>query len=145
LSAMLRSMWSVISSIPDDVELVWQTDGRPMSGDIGRGTAKASVSLAGLVKRVLVKEGIPGHVQPAGGTNDATAPLLAEAGLLWTANGVAGIAVGGYARKVCTIGVLSVPSSQSCGCRSMTESECGTVTLSLARPDLCFPRLSICL
>jgi Fe-S-cluster-containing hydrogenase component 2 len=101
LRAFLRSIWTVLlSDLPDHVELVWQTDGRPMSGDIGRGTARASVKLAGLVRDALRKECIRGHVQPAGGTNDASALLLDQAGLLHTPNGVAGIAVGGYARKV---------------------------------------------
>lgn len=85
-----------------DVQLIWQADGRPMSGDIGRGTAHAAVRLGRRIRRLLAKAGVPGEVQLAGGTNDATVPLLRREGMLRGMGGesVAGIAVGGYARKV---------------------------------------------
>ena len=50
----------------------WQLDGRPMSGDVGAGTAHAAV---GLLRRVAGRLP-PGPVQLAGGTNDRTLPLV---------------------------------------------------------------------
>lgn len=100
LSKFLRQTSSVLSNLPQTTELIWQTDGRPMSGDIGRGTAKASVKLGARVRDMLLHEGIRGHVQLAGGTNDATGPLLAEADLRVQPRLIGGVAFGGYARKV---------------------------------------------
>ncbi len=80
--------------------LVWQTDGRPMSGDIGAGTTHASVRLA----RKVLASGLPGYIQPAGGTNQHTASKLRSLGLLAThtrgsaSRCVAGVAYGSYAR-----------------------------------------------
>lgn len=99
LREYLRTVSGVLASLPEDVEVIWQADGRPMSGDIGRGAARASVILGGRVQRILEEDGIRGYVQLAGGTNDASARLMAEAGLL-RAPRVGGIAVGGYARKI---------------------------------------------
>lgn len=114
----LREMWKALSE-PDTrrwdpsaplgkrLHLIWQTDGRAMSGDIGRGTAHAAVAHAKRTLRILSAAGIPGHVQLAGGTNKATVPLLESTGLLRTRSTnasddtVSGIAVGGHARKVC--------------------------------------------
>ena len=78
---------------------LWQLDGRPMSGDMGRGTAHAAVALALAVRRT----GLPGPLQVAGGTNAYTQPLLRRHGL--GGNGtappaVAGIAFGGAARQL---------------------------------------------
>jgi Fe-S-cluster-containing hydrogenase component 2 len=101
VAAALQRMWGVVSPLPANVQLIWQTDGRPMSGDIGRGTAKASITLGSRVRNALRECGISGHVQLAGGTNNATAPLLAEAGLLHKSGEIAGVAIGGYARIVC--------------------------------------------
>ncbi len=42
--------------------LVWQTDGRPMSGDIGKGTTHAAIRIA---QKVLAAD-LPGYVQLAG-------------------------------------------------------------------------------
>lgn len=61
--------------------LIWQTDGRPMSGDIGPGTTHAAIALA---QRVLAL-GLPGFVQLAGGTNGYTVPKLDALGLLGAA------------------------------------------------------------
>lgn len=100
LERYLVMMARVLEDLPEYIELIWQTDGRPMSGDIGRGTAKASVVLGGRVCRVLEKLNLRGHVQLAGGTNDASAPFLAKANLLHVPGGVSGVAIGGHARKV---------------------------------------------
>ena len=72
---------------------LWQLDGRPMSGDVGAGTARAAV---GLLRRVAGRLP-PGPVQLAGGTNDRTLPLVET--LERSARGmVAGVAFGSVAR-----------------------------------------------
>ena len=81
--------------------LLWQTDGRPMSGDIGKGTIHASIQFA---QKVLRSE-IPGYVQLAGGTNNHTIKKLKQLHLFKGDRPhnhspyVAGIAFGSYARK----------------------------------------------
>ncbi len=92
--------------------VMWQTDGRPMSGDIGKGTTHAAIRLA---QKVLASD-VPGYVQLAGGTNQYTVPKLRALGLL---NGppnrgvenrrfVSGIAYGSYARHLLTDRLMSV-------------------------------------
>ena len=71
---------------------LWQLDGRPMSGDVGAGTAHAAVKLAAAVLACAP----PGPVQLAGGTNAHTlsqlqAPLRRH---------IAGVAFGGVARRL---------------------------------------------
>ena len=86
---------------PLDCALLWQTDGRPMSGDIGKGTIDASIQFA---QKVLQSD-ISGYVQLAGGTNNHTISKLKRLHLskgdrLQNNNPyVAGIAFGSYARK----------------------------------------------
>ncbi|HAX76531.1 MAG TPA: 4Fe-4S ferredoxin, partial [Cyanobacteria bacterium UBA11372] len=58
--------------------LVWQTDGRPMSGDIGAGTTHAAIKLG----QKVLSAGLPGYVQLAGGTNSHTVIKLKAVGLL---------------------------------------------------------------
>jgi Fe-S-cluster-containing hydrogenase component 2 len=76
--------------------LLWQTDGRPMSGDIGAGTTHAAIKLGA---KVLAAK-LPGYVQLAGGTNHYTVPKLRERQLLppTTTQHVHGVAYGSYAR-----------------------------------------------
>ncbi len=83
--------------------LIWQTDGRPMSGDIGKGTTHAAVRLA---QKVIASE-VSGHVQLAGGTNEYTVLKLCELGLLQCSSEgsmrprtVSGIAYGSCARRL---------------------------------------------
>jgi len=71
-------LWELIEPLP--CPLIWQTDGRPMSGDIGAGTTRAAIKLG---QKVLAA-GLPGYVQLAGGTNDRTVGKLRAAGLLPT-------------------------------------------------------------
>ncbi len=86
--------------------VIWQTDGRPMSGDIGKGTTHAAIRLA---QKVLAS-GSPDYVQLAGGTNQHTVPKLQTLGLLnhaqkkvlKTSRMVSGIAYGSYARHLLT-------------------------------------------
>lgn len=72
----LRSLYEIISPLVGVV--VWQTDGRPMSGDIGDGTTHAAIKLG---QKVLAA-GLPGYVQLAGGTNRYTVEKLKALGLL---------------------------------------------------------------
>lgn len=90
---------------------IWQTDGRSMSGDIGRGTAHSAVDFATRVLRdwpELQSQSGTGQsqrdfIQLAGGTNDYSATVAADTGLADMA-GFGGYSFGGYARK--QIGVL---------------------------------------
>jgi hypothetical protein len=76
---LIDYLWALHELIaPLPCPLVWQTDGRPMSGDIGTGTTRAAVKLS---QKVLAA-GLPGYVQLAGGTNDRTVAKLKAAGLL---------------------------------------------------------------
>lgn len=110
----LQAIYELIS--PLRTTLIWQTDGRPMSGDIGDGTTLAAVKLG---QRVLAAK-LPGYVQLAGGTNSYTVAKLKAMGLLKKAGSrgageqekffpsapqplspsasVAGVAYGSYAR-----------------------------------------------
>jgi Fe-S-cluster-containing hydrogenase component 2 len=76
LADYLWWLWELISPLP--CPLIWQTDGRPMSGDIGAGTTRAAIKLG---QKVLAAR-LPGYVQLAGGTNDRTVGKLRAAGLL---------------------------------------------------------------
>ena len=72
---------------------LWLLDGRPMSGDVGAGTARSAV---GLLQR-LASRLPPGPLQLAGGTNDRTLNLVA--GLAPSERAVvAGVAFGSVAR-----------------------------------------------
>jgi Fe-S-cluster-containing hydrogenase component 2 len=77
--------------------LIWQTDGRPMSGDIGDGATRSCIKLG---QKVLALE-LPGFVQLAGGTNDHTVEKLTQLGLFPSQEKrhLAGIAYGSYARS----------------------------------------------
>jgi Fe-S-cluster-containing hydrogenase component 2 len=72
----LRTLYEVMNPLP--CVLVWQTDGRPMSGDIGDGTTLAAIKLG---QKVLAAK-LPGYVQLAGGTNGYTVAKLRTMGLL---------------------------------------------------------------
>ena len=73
---------------------IWQLDGRPMSGDVGAGTARAAVNLAVAV----AASAPPGPLQLAGGTNAHTLEVLGRVGA--RARVVAGVAFGGVARSL---------------------------------------------
>ncbi len=77
---------------PKPRSLIWQTDGRPMSGDIGDGTTRAALQLG----QKVIDFHLPlGFVQLAGGTNASTVTKLRQANIP-----VAGVAYGSYARKI---------------------------------------------
>jgi Fe-S-cluster-containing hydrogenase component 2 len=97
----LRTLYQIISPLP--CPLIWQTDGRPMSGDIGTGTTRAAVKLG---QKVLAAQ-LPGYVQLAGGTNAHTVSKLRADGLMKEGGKnlsvppvayIAGVAYGSYAR-----------------------------------------------
>ena len=97
----LRTLYQIISPLP--CPLIWQTDGRPMSGDIGTGTTRAAVKLG---QKVLAAQ-LPGYVQLAGGTNAHTVSKLRADGLIKDGGKnlsvppvpyIAGVAYGSYAR-----------------------------------------------
>jgi Fe-S-cluster-containing hydrogenase component 2 len=101
LTAYLRSLYDIIAATYDDkplpFTLLWQTDGRPMSGDIGAGTTHAAIKLG---EKVLAAQ-LPGYVQIAGGTNHYTVPKLRERSLLASPTStqyIHGVAYGSYAR-----------------------------------------------
>jgi Fe-S-cluster-containing hydrogenase component 2 len=97
----LRSLYELIKPLP--CPLIWQTDGRSMSGDIGKGTTHAAIAFA---NKVLPTD-LPGYIQLAGGTNDHTVEKLRRLGLtqsqsnqLAQIRSVSGIAYGSYARAI---------------------------------------------
>ena len=102
----LCSLYKLISPLP--CPLIWQTDGRSMSGDIGKGTTHAAIAFA---EKVL-QANLPGYVQLAGGTNNYTVSKLQTALMLKQTNlgdlpnsrltnsSVSGIAYGSYARSL---------------------------------------------
>ena len=95
----LRSLYELISPLP--CPLIWQTDGRSMSGDLGRGTTHAAIAFA----RKVLQSNLPGYIQLAGGTNNYTTDKLNQANMLRQSNSlsnarsISGLAYGSYARK----------------------------------------------
>ncbi|NEP01437.1 MAG: 4Fe-4S ferredoxin [Symploca sp. SIO2E9] len=76
---LIDYLWAIYKLItPLPCPLVWQMDGRPMSGDIGKGATNAAVKLA----QKVLKARLPGYIQLAGGTNNYTVNKLISAGLL---------------------------------------------------------------
>ncbi len=97
---LIDYLWALHDLItPLPCSLVWQTDGRPMSGDIGDGATLAAVRLG----QKVMSAGLPGYIQLAGGTNRYTVSKLKSLGLLKQPNAsayIAGIAYGSYARTL---------------------------------------------
>lgn len=100
---LLDYLWALndlISPLP--CALIWQTDGRPMSGDIGDGATRACVKLG----QKVLSAGLPGYIQLAGGTNRHTVPKLEILGLLQNRSStsvsrcISGVAYGSYARSL---------------------------------------------
>lgn len=101
----LQAIYQIMAPLP--CALLWQTDGRPMSGDIGIGTTHAAIKLG---QKVLAA-GLPGFVQLAGGTNHYTVTKLRDLGLITSSpdksalptsqsSRIAGVAYGSYARSL---------------------------------------------
>lgn len=112
LESYLRDLYEIMS--PLQIPLIWQTDGRPMSGDLGKGATHAAIRLA----QKVLKMDLPGYIQLAGGTNPYTVDKLIEFNLVgpdilmacaatqgdcgWCLpkGYIAGIAYGSYARQL---------------------------------------------
>ncbi|CAA3020777.1 Hypothetical predicted protein [Olea europaea subsp. europaea] len=97
---------------------LWQLDGRPMSGDIGRGATREAISFASYL--ATARDRPKGFLQLAGGTNAHTVEGLKKRRLFQTKTMfdesydgsehlhsvssshalISGVAFGGYARKV---------------------------------------------
>ncbi|HEY9847463.1 MAG TPA: LdpA C-terminal domain-containing domain, partial [Candidatus Caenarcaniphilales bacterium] len=107
---LIDYLWDLYDLLsPLSCPLIWQTDGRPMSGDIGDGTTRATLKLG----QKVLQAGLPGYVQLAGGTNGHTVTKLRKIGLLRhpatsdtfsyeppLPSFVAGIAYGSFARAL---------------------------------------------
>jgi Fe-S-cluster-containing hydrogenase component 2 len=90
-AALVAELWDRFRQVRDaGLRPLWQLDGRPMSGDVGAGTATAAVRLL----RQVAPQAPPGPLQLAGGTNDHTLALVERAGVA----AVAGVAFGSVAR-----------------------------------------------
>jgi Fe-S-cluster-containing hydrogenase component 2 len=91
---LIDYLWAIQDLMADFPGIrIWQTDGRPMSGDIGGGATRACLNLG---EKVLAAA-LPGYVQLAGGTNASTWDKARTRGLFQ--KGLAGIAYGSYARS----------------------------------------------
>jgi Fe-S-cluster-containing hydrogenase component 2 len=92
-AALARDLWQRFRLLrAAGLRPLWQLDGRPMSGDVGAGTARAAVRLLDAVGPLAP----PGPLQLAGGTNGHTLPQVAARPP--TAPPVAGVAFGSVAR-----------------------------------------------
>lgn len=125
-TTLMNSMFSVMQSNLDCYNL-WQLDGRPMSGDIGRGATKEAIAFA--VHLATAKDRPLGFFQLAGGTNAHTADRLKKQGLFRTSvtkapggdiankmftgsnSFIGGVAYGGYARKIVGRTLISMQSN----------------------------------
>ncbi len=88
----LQQINQIIQPLP--IPLIWQTDGRPMSGDIGKGTTHLTIKYA----QQMIEQGFEGYFQLAGGTNEHTAQKIKLSPKL--KGKIAGIAYGSKARKL---------------------------------------------
>ncbi|GAB2220042.1 hypothetical protein Drorol1_Dr00007684 [Drosera rotundifolia] len=77
-TALMSSMFSIMKPDLHGCNL-WQLDGRPMSGDIGRGATREAVAFA--VRLARATDRPPGFLQLAGGTNAHTVDYLKKEGL----------------------------------------------------------------
>jgi len=88
---LLKALWERYKILNElNISLIWQLDGRPMSGDLSPITSKDSVKLFEKIGSDLP----PGLIQLAGGTNEKTHEFLKSNNL------PDGIAFGSAARKI---------------------------------------------
>ncbi|MBE9198281.1 MULTISPECIES: LdpA C-terminal domain-containing domain [unclassified Nodularia (in: cyanobacteria)] len=132
----LKAITELITPLPG--ALIWQTDGRPMSGDIGDGTTLATVKLG---QKVLTAK-LPGYVQLAGGTNSYTIVKLKAMGLLKSAEyhpqpHVSGIAYGSYAR------VLLSPILDQLENQEVSQTSVKAKVRLEAEPELLWPAVKL--
>ena len=125
VESLSRELWQRYQALRAHYQRpLWQLDGRPMSGDLGIGTARAAV---GLWER-LHPFAPPGPLQLAGGTNMATIGLLP--GLGDGVMGPAGVAFGGMARKLVQ---PFLQAAQDKGCRLRDWPDGWSQSLKAAR------------
>ena len=130
----LRSIHATITATyapqPLPFTLLWQTDGRPMSGDIGAGTTHAAIKLA---EKVLAAD-LPGYVQLAGGTNHYTVPKLGARQLLaaTSASHVHGVAYGSYARVLLTPILAELDARTDCPGKLEAHPDLLSAAMSIA-------------
>ena len=88
---LLKALWERYEILSElNIPLIWQLDGRPMSGDLAPSTGRDTVKLYEKIGSQLP----PGLIQLAGGTNGKTHEFLKE-------NNIPdGIAFGSSARKI---------------------------------------------
>ena len=88
---LLKALWERYEILNDlNIPIIWQLDGRPMSGDLSASTGKDAVKLFESIGSLLP----PGLIQIAGGTNGSTHEFLNKN------NFPDGIAFGSSARKI---------------------------------------------
>lgn len=88
--ALAQQLWQRHTQLREaGFRSLWQLDGRPMSGDLGRAAARVAVALLAELQPLAP----PGPLQLAGGTNVHTLTLLQPGAA------VAGVAFGGEARR----------------------------------------------
>ena len=88
---LLKAIWERYEILNElKIPLIWQLDGRPMSGDLAPATGRDTVNLFKKIGSDLP----PGLIQLAGGTNEKTHELLNSNNL------PDGIAFGSAARKI---------------------------------------------
>lgn len=92
ITEYLKQIYDYIK--PVEIPLIWQTDGRPMSGDIGTGTTHLTIKYA----RKMKKLNLPGFIQLAGGTNEYTVEKLKSLNLI--PSQISGVAYGSKGRKL---------------------------------------------
>ncbi|KAI5650921.1 hypothetical protein M9H77_36926 [Catharanthus roseus] len=102
---------------------LWQLDGRPMSGDIGRGATREAIAFA--LRLASAEDKPKGFLQLAGGTNAHTVDGLKRfsenerrPSLLSSSDNalISGIAFGGYARKIVGRVLTSMESQYGHAC-----------------------------
>jgi Fe-S-cluster-containing hydrogenase component 2 len=88
---LLKALWERYDILDElNIPLIWQLDGRPMSGDLASTTSRDTVKLFEKIGSNLP----PGLIQLAGGTNEKTHEFLKSNNL------PDGIAFGSAARKI---------------------------------------------
>ena len=88
---LLRAFWERYEILNElNIPLIWQLDGRPMSGELAPSTSRDAVKLFEKIGSNLP----PGLIQLAGGTNEKTHEFLKSNNL------PDGIAFGSAARKI---------------------------------------------
>ncbi|MCG9891415.1 MAG: 4Fe-4S ferredoxin [Thermosynechococcaceae cyanobacterium MS004] len=92
----LTYLHQLIAPLP--CPLIWQTDGRPMSGDIGDGATRATLRYG----EAVLRSPLPGFVQLAGGTNAHTILKIKsrDQNAEHPTSTLSGIAFGSYARSL---------------------------------------------